>query len=140
VRISALAKLSGTQAETIRYYERVGLLSPPARTCGNYRDFGERHRKRLVFIRHCRTLGMSLAEVRMLLVHKDSPHSECDEVAALVARHLDETSRRIQELQSLQGELLSLGRRCSQGRPSSRCGILGSIERAAESAAKEAAR
>lgn len=131
MRISALAAMSGIQSETIRFYERQGLLSAPARTSGNYRDYGEQHHERLAFIRHCRTLGMSLAEVRLLLSHKESPDTACDGVDALIARHLDETSHRISELQSLQVELQALRARCSSGRPSSRCGIIGGIERRA---------
>jgi Cd(II)/Pb(II)-responsive transcriptional regulator len=131
MKIGALAKLSGTQPETVRYYEREGLMPAAARTGGNYRDYGEEHHRRLAFIRHCRTLGISLAEVRSLLDYKDTPDSTCEGVDALIARHLDETSRRIRELQQLQDDLQALRARCSRGRSTTRCGILGGIERAA---------
>lgn len=131
MKIGELAKLSGTSPETIRYYEREGLMPAAARTGANYRDYGDEHHRRLAFIRHCRTLGISLAEVRLLLDLKDSPQATCDDVDALIARHVDDTARRIRELQQLQEELQALRGRCSLGRSTTRCGILGGIQTAA---------
>ena len=127
MRIGALARLTRTQPQTIRYYERQGLLTSPQRTGGNYREYGEHHRKQLGFVLHCRTLGLSLAEIRLLIGHQQTPASDCDGVAALVTRHIDETSRKIVELQQLQGDLRALRDRCSQGRTAASCGILRGI-------------
>src|SRR2546429_9980506 len=67
IAIGRLAKHTGTNIETIRYYERVGLWSAPARSAGGYRLYGTEHLKRLNFIRRARTLGFSIDEVRTLL-------------------------------------------------------------------------
>jgi MerR family transcriptional regulator, mercuric resistance operon regulatory protein len=64
IAIGRLSKHTGTNIETIRYYERVGLLPAPARTPGGYRQYGTDHLKRLNFVRRARTLGFSIGEVR----------------------------------------------------------------------------
>ena len=74
MKIGELAKATHTQVETIRYYEREGLLPETARTEGNYRVYGPEHVERLSFIRYCRSLDMALNEIRALLRMKDSPH------------------------------------------------------------------
>ena len=77
MKIGELAKAAHTQVETIRYYEREGLLPETARTDGNYRMYAEEHVDRLSFIRHCRGLDMTLDEIRVLLRFKDAPHGLC---------------------------------------------------------------
>ena len=77
MKIGELARLAGTNVETIRYYERDGLLPVPARSEGNYRIYGETHVQRLFFIRRCRGLDMTLDEIRVLLRFKDAPHGLC---------------------------------------------------------------
>ena len=67
MKIGELATLTNTQIETIRYYEREGLLAEPRRSEGNYRIYGSAHAERLSFIRHCRGLDMTLDEIRVLL-------------------------------------------------------------------------
>lgn len=73
MKIGELAKLTDCQVETIRYYEKEGLLPPPARSDGNYRLYTQAHTERLVFIRNCRSLDMTLEEIRSLLGLRDSP-------------------------------------------------------------------
>jgi DNA-binding transcriptional MerR regulator len=73
MKIGELARLVGTNVETIRYYERDGLLPEISRTEGNFRIYGEAHAERLSFIRNCRSLDMTLDEIRVLLRFKDSP-------------------------------------------------------------------
>lgn len=68
MKIGELAVATATKVETIRYYERIGLLPEPARTEGNYRSYGEGHRTRLAFVRHSRELGFSIKDVRSLTV------------------------------------------------------------------------
>ena len=70
MKIGELSRATGTNIETIRYYERIGLLPEPARTAGNYRSYGEAHRTRLAFVRHSRELGFTIEEVRSLLEEK----------------------------------------------------------------------
>ena len=67
MRIGELGRATNTRAETIRYFERIGLLPPPARTGGNYRHYTATHLQRLNFIRHARGLGFEIAEIRSLL-------------------------------------------------------------------------
>jgi DNA-binding transcriptional MerR regulator len=75
-----LAKATNTLPETVRFYEREGLLPAPARTEANYRMYSAEHVQRLAFIRHCRSLDMTLAEIRTLLHFKDAPTEDCADV------------------------------------------------------------
>ena len=76
MKIGELAKATGTQTETIRYYEREQLLPTAKRTESNYRVYDGSHVERLAFIRHCRSLDMTLDEIRVLLHFKDAPGEE----------------------------------------------------------------
>ena len=79
MKIGELARVTGTKAETIRYYERVGLLPKPGRTEGNYREYGPRDLDRLNFIRHARGLGFQIADIRSLLDLGEHPERDCAE-------------------------------------------------------------
>ncbi|ROZ78249.1 Cd(II)/Pb(II)-responsive transcriptional regulator [Ramlibacter sp. WS9] len=131
MKIGQLAAATGTQVETIRYYERQGLLSVAGRTDGNYRVYDESHKQRLAFIRHCRCLDMTLDEIRTLLGYKDSPRGNCGEVDELLDEHIGHVTTRIQELKALAKELRALRASCSVGRATAECGILEGLERAA---------
>jgi len=124
MRIGELAKLTGCQAETIRFYEQKGLLPPPVRSQANYRMYGADHAERLHFIRRCRSLGMSLGEVETLLGYQDEPERSCSGVNALVDHQLSEIDRQILELRELRAELSSLRARCDSSRPAGQCAIL----------------
>ena len=113
--IGALAKQTDTKVETIRYYERIGLLPQPARTTGNYRTYGEAELNRLSFIRRARNLGFSIEQVRDLLALSDRRDQSCAEVDALTRNHLAEVESKIADLQALQRELASMLGQCSQG-------------------------
>lgn len=89
MKIGELAKLTDTQVETIRYYEREGLLPAPARSDGNYRLYTQAHMERLSFIRNCRSLDMTLEEIRNLLNLRDSPQDQCESVNALIDEHIE---------------------------------------------------
>ncbi|OCR26930.1 Cd(II)/Pb(II)-responsive transcriptional regulator [Pseudomonas syringae] len=127
MKIGELAKLTDAQVETIRYYEREGLLPPPARSEGNYRLYTQAHVERLTFIRNCRGLDMTLEEIRSLLNLRDSPQDQCQSVNALVDEHIQHVNSRIASLQALQTQLLDLRERCSEGAPD-HCGILDRLE------------
>lgn len=77
MKIGELSKASATSIESIRFYERAGLIPEPARTAGNYRIYGAAHVQRLAFIRRCRALDMALDEIRVLLGFKDAPYAQC---------------------------------------------------------------
>jgi Cd(II)/Pb(II)-responsive transcriptional regulator len=131
MKIGQLAQAAGTETETIRYYERQGLLPEPSRTESNYREYGDGHVERLAFIRHCRCLDMTSDEIRALLRFKDSPDQNCGGVDALLDEHIGHVVSRIKELKSLERELRGLRAQCGSGRALSDCGILGGLEKAA---------
>lgn len=126
MKIGELAKLTDAQVETIRYYEREGLLPAPARSDGNYRLYTQAHVERLTFIRNCRSLDMTLDEIRNLLSLRDSPQDQCESINALIDEHIEHVNARIISLQALQQELLDLRQRC--GDAVDHCGILDRLE------------
>lgn len=132
MRIGELARASGTAVETIRFYEREGLLPEPARTQGNYRTYTPGHAERLAFIRQCRNLDMTLDEVRVLLRFKDQPQADCREVNELLDEHIGHVALRIRELRTLEEQLRELRSRCASPHPAAECGILQGIGGAAE--------
>lgn len=113
--IGQLAKATGTAVETVRYYEKIGLLAPPARTTGNYRSFGQNDVARLSFIRRARDLGFGLAEVRSLLELADDRQRPCGDVDAIARNQLEQVERKIDDLQALRQELSSLIHQCRKG-------------------------
>jgi Cd(II)/Pb(II)-responsive transcriptional regulator len=131
MKIGELARLAQTQNETIRYYEREGLLPEARRSDANYRIYDESHVQRLAFIRHCRSLDMTLGEIRTLLHFKDAPEENCGEVNALLDEHIGHVATRIQDLRGLEKELKSLRLQCQMGEAAASCGILSSLEKAA---------
>jgi len=124
MKIGELAKLTNCQVETIRYYEREGLLPAPGRSEGNYRLYGPMHVERLTFIRNCRTLDMTLDEIRQLLGLRDHPKDNCEGVNVLIDEHIDHVGSRIASLQALQTQLMELRKSCAEGREIDRCNIL----------------
>lgn len=113
MKIGELGTATGTQVETIRYYEREGLLPNSSRTASNYRIYNERHVERLLFIRRCRTLDMTLNEIRALLRFNDTQEDNCNEVNALLEEHIGHVADRIQELKKLEKQLKDLRQYCS---------------------------
>jgi len=113
--IGDLAKTTGTKVETIRYYERIGLLPAPARTASNYRAYSRDHLARLSFIRRARDLGFSIEHVRELLGLADDRSRSCEAVDALAREHLAEVERKITDLRALRRELDGLIGQCRRG-------------------------
>jgi len=113
--IGELARLTGTKVETVRYYERIGLLAPPARTGGNYRAYSRSHLERLSFIRRGRDLGFSLNEVRELLRLSDDRSQSCADVDRIARVHLIEVERKLADLAALGAELRQLVDQCRHG-------------------------
>ncbi len=95
MKIGELAGRAGTNVETIRYYERIGLLPAPRRTEGNYRDYTEEQAKRLAFVRHARGLGFELADIRVLLDLSDQPERDCAEADRITSGHLRAVDARL---------------------------------------------
>lgn len=127
LKIGELAKLSGCQVVTIRYYEKEGLLPPPERTNSNYRLYSEGDVERLHFIRRCRLHGMNLAEIRKLLAFKDNPTVSCAWVNDLVDKHIADVESQIASLQHLKKHLEALRHACA-GDHVQGCGIIDSLD------------
>ncbi|HJO68676.1 MAG TPA: helix-turn-helix domain-containing protein [Rhodospirillales bacterium] len=113
--IGVLARQTGCHVETIRFYERIGLLAPPPRTQGGHRVFDDSHARRLVFVRRCRELGFSLDDVRGLLGLVDTGDVTCAEVKALTVHHRDAVRHRIEDLRRMEGVLTDLVQMCAGG-------------------------
>lgn len=131
MKIGELAKATNTPVDTIRYYEREGLLAPAPRSEGNYRIYAAAHAERLAFVRHCRTLDMTLDEIRLLLRLKDAPGQDCGEVDALLDEHIGHVALRIRELRQLEKQLRTLREQCAGAQDAAHCGILNRLGQAA---------
>ena len=136
MRIGPLAQATGMPVETIRFYEREGLIPPAQRSDNNYRAYTAVHAERLAFIRQCRNLDMTLGEIRSLLQLRDRPLPDCGEVNSLLDVHIGHVAQRIRELRSLEKDLKALRARCASPHPIEHCGILNQLDsEAAQSAA-----
>ena len=124
MRIGEAAKQAGCAVQTVRYYEREGLLDEAARSGANYRLYSREDVERLVFIRNCRALDMKLDEIRELLRLKDSPAGDCRDVGRLLDEHIGHVAERIAQLQAVEKQLKQLRERCVKTRPVNECGIL----------------
>ena len=131
MRIGDLAESTGTAVETIRFYEREGLIPAAQRADNNYRVYTAAHAERLAFIRHCRNLDMTLDEIRTLLRLRDAPLQDCGEVNALLDEHIGHVAHRIRELRTLQKDLKALRARCGTPHAIEQCGILNELDTAA---------
>lgn len=124
MKIGELARLAESNVDTIRFYEREGLIPNASRSESNYRIYTPAHLERLIFIKHCRNLDMTLCEIRTLLHFKASPEENCGEVNRLLDEHIEHVVRRIGELQDLERQLRDLRGCCPDGRQAASCGIL----------------
>jgi len=124
MKIGELAARAGCAVETVRYYEREGLLAEPVRSAGNYRIYDERHLERLRFVRNCRSLDMAGEEIRQLLALREQPRQHCAGVNELVEEHIRHVQARIASLKSLEQHLLELRDSCSQQQPVEECAII----------------
>jgi len=126
MKIGSAAVASGCHIETIRYYERVGLLPHPARTTGGYREYLPQEVERLRFITRGRELGFSLAEIRSLLTLSDDPALSCHDVDQLARIHLADIQQRMRELRRIARELQRTIASCAGGKRG-QCAILGAL-------------
>ena len=113
--IGDLGKATNTKIETVRYYERIGLLAKPPRTSGNYRDYSDTDLARLSFIRRARDLGFSLDQVRALLSLSDDTTRDCNDIDRIANQHLQEVNRKIADLSALGRELKVIIESCDGG-------------------------
>ncbi len=113
--IGALARSTGCSVETIRYYERIGVLSEPERSPGGYRLYGQRHVKRLAFVRQARGLGFTLDQVRALLRLAGERVRPCAAVRDVALAHLADVRGRIGQLRAMENSLKELVTACADG-------------------------
>lgn len=123
VKIGAVAHKTGMGVETIRYYEKIGILPQPDRAINRYRLYGDDHIRRLFFIKRCRELGFSLETVRSLLALADDSHRTCDQVRDVAQVHLRGVKERIEDLHNIESALQELISSC-EGGPSPECTII----------------
>jgi DNA-binding transcriptional MerR regulator len=123
MRIGDLGAATDTKVETVRYYERIGLLPPAARSASNYRCYTEAHRQRLDFIRHARGLGFQISEIRSLLALADDPERDCGEADRIASEHLRTVETKIARLNALRDELARMVGVCRGGQVSA-CRVL----------------
>ncbi|MDP3133792.1 MAG: Cd(II)/Pb(II)-responsive transcriptional regulator [Burkholderiaceae bacterium] len=130
MQIKELSRATGVDVETIRFYEKQGLLPTPARRENGYRVYEAVHLERLAFIRHCRALDMPLLDVKRLLGFVDAPEENLGEVDVLVDQQLVRVRARLKSMRALEKQLLQLRARCS-GTHDGHCGILDELVSAA---------
>lgn len=129
--IGRLAQATGTNVETIRFYEKIGILPPPARTEGNYRSYDPAHLNRLSFIRRARDLGFSLDQVKALLRLSDDRSQSCAAVDDIAKLHREEVERKIRDLQAMKAELDRIIDTCKCGTVAE-CRIIETLSPAAD--------
>jgi DNA-binding transcriptional MerR regulator len=113
MKIKQLSTATGVDIETIRFYEREGLLPSPARSENGYRQYSQPHLERLAFVRHCRALDMPLAGIKRLLSLVDAPSSSAgNEADALVDEQLARVRARLKSMRALEKQLVQLRARC----------------------------
>jgi Cd(II)/Pb(II)-responsive transcriptional regulator len=131
MRIGDLAQATGTPVETIRFYEREGLIPAARRADNNYRVYTAAHAERLAFIRQCRGLDMALGEIRTLLRLRDTPAQDRSAIDSLLDEHIGHVAQRVRELRALERDLKQLRARCAAPHVLGECGILQQLDSAA---------
>jgi Cd(II)/Pb(II)-responsive transcriptional regulator len=127
MKIGELAASAACDVQTIRYYDREGLLEAPVRDASGYRRYQARHLARLQFIRHCRTLDVPLAEVRQLLGYAEDPKQSCSAVDALLDEHIERVRTQLASLTALERQLTALRRQCNGANEKRSCAIIDSF-------------
>lgn len=115
MQIGELSRHTGVNIETIRYYERVGVLPVPARQPNGRRSYGEADARRLGFVRHARELGFDLGDVRALLALQEQPEASCEDASRIAGAQLAEVEGRIARLLGLREELARMVAECRRG-------------------------
>lgn len=130
--IGHVARQACVGVETIRFYEREGLLEAPARSASGYRQYTEDTVKQIRFIKHAQHLGFSLKEIRELLTLRVERQTSCEQVKERAEAKLAEVEQKIIELQHMRQALLQVSSLCRGEEPSSRCPLLDALDQASE--------
>lgn len=131
MKISEMSRSTGVDVETLRFWEKAGLLAAPPRQANGYRHYGPAELERVAFVRHCRALDMPLPDVRQLLQVLDGGDTDAGQTDALVARHLLQVRARLASLQALERQLSALQSRCDADHAAHECGVLHELVAAA---------
>ncbi len=131
MRIGALAAATGVDLETIRYYEKSGLLPEPQRQENGYRDYQQAHLERLAFIRHCRALDIPLADIRRLVQFMENPAEDCGDINHLIDAQIERVQARLASMAALEKQLSRLRAACDEAHHGRECGILHELVAAA---------
>lgn len=118
MQIGYLSRQTGVNIETIRYYERIGVLPKPARQPNGRRTYSPADAERLGFIRHARELGFDLPSIRILLALQERPEASCEDASRIAQEQLEAVESRIARLLLLQDELARMVSECRRGRVS----------------------
>jgi len=128
--IGKLAKEAGIGVETIRFYEREGLLPRPARIGGSgYRQYAPENIQRLGFIRQAKDLGFSLKEIRELLSLRATSKAKCGSVKSKAERKMIDVEKKICDLKAIKSALETLILQCNEEKPTSECPILEALDK-----------
>lgn len=131
MRIGELGKATGVDVETIRYYEKAGLMDEPDRLANGYRSYGTVHLERLSFIRHCRALDISVADIARLVTIMLKPSADCGDINNLIDQQISKVRARLASMQALENQLTTLRSRCDDVHSGLACGILHELVAAA---------
>ena len=126
--IGQVARRAGVGVETVRFYERQGLLEEPPRRASGYRQYSEEVVKRIGFIQRAKALGFSLKEISELLLLRVDAQTPCEEVKQRTAAKIAEVERKLVELQRMRQALLQVRSLCTGPGPTGRCPMLDALE------------
>ena len=128
LKIGQVAQLADVNIETVRYYEREGLIPEPPRRPSGYRQYSPDYVQRIKFIKHAQQLGFSLKEITELLALRVEPDTACDEVKQQAEAKIADIEAKIQTLQQMQQVLTDLVTACDQRQLTDTCPILKTLE------------
>ena len=126
MKIGELSAQTDCKIETIRYYEKIGLLPEPSRSAGGYREYGDDHLKRLSFVRRCRELGFTIDEIRGLLELVDGGDYTCSDVKQITLEHVNTIRQKIADLKKLEKTLSAIASQCA-GDTAPECPIIDAL-------------
>lgn len=132
MQIGDLSRRAGVNIETIRYYERIGVLPKPARQSNGRRTYSPVDARRLGFVRHARDLGFDLSSIRELLALQEQPEASCDDASRIAQAQLEAVESRIARLLKLRDELNHMVTECRRGRVSE-CRVIEALTSLTES-------
>lgn len=130
LKIRELAEKAQVSVDSIRFYEKKNLLQPTFREHNQYRYYNEDALKKLLFIKHCRELGIAIHEITTLNELLQHPQQNCHAVNLLIEKHLHEVNEKILALQQFQSQLQQLRQSCSENTTVEHCQIIKALQHA----------